>query len=167
MSETDSFERASAAALRFLSYRPRSQGEVRARLRRGFPSGVVESVIESLAERSLLDDGKFARLWSNNRDALNPRSAAAIRRELISKGVPRDDAEAAVSDLDDQDSAYRAGLKPARRLQQGDFPTFRRKLWGYLRRRGFSESVTRHTIGRLWDERPGSPSGPPGDEVDC
>ena len=105
-----------------------------------------------------MDDASFAKLWRDTRETLNPRSAAAIKRELILKGVASELAKSAVQDLDDRDSAYRAGLKPARRLAQSDFSTFQRRLWGYLQRRGFSPSVTRETIDRLWEEREGSPS---------
>ena len=153
MNEDESFQRASAAALRLLSYRPRSEAEIRTRLRPRFQARVVEQVIASLTEQRLVDDPKFARLWKDSRDSHSPRSAWAIKRELISKGVSRDVAEEAVCGADDEDSAYRAGAKPARRLEGADFTAFRRKLWGYLRRRGFSDSVTRHAIARLWDEQ--------------
>ena len=164
MNDSESLQRATAAALRFLSYRPRSEAEVRGRLRRRFPSHVVQQVVADLAEQSLLDDAKFARLWRDNRDSFRPRSAAAIERELIAKGVARDTAQAAVSDMDDHDAAHRAGLKLTRRLDRDDFATFRRRLWGYLQRRGFSGSVTRHAIDRLWDDlsRPDEAEDPAG-----
>ncbi|MCH7786140.1 MAG: regulatory protein RecX [Chloroflexi bacterium] len=152
MSNSESFQRVNAAALRFLSYRPRSEAEVRTRLLRRFPSNVVEEVIESLSEQNLLDDTSFSRLWTDSRVSHRPRSAAAIKRELITKGVAKDVAEDAVRDVDDQDSAYRAGLKLARRLEQADLNVFRRKMWGYLHRRGFGGSVARRTVARLWDE---------------
>ena len=152
MNESDIFLRANSAALRLLSHRPRSAGEVRLRLRRRFPDPVIEQVIERLSEQSLVDDSEFARLWKESRDSSSPRSSAAIRRELLLKGVDRDIAESAVHDMDDDDSAYRAGLKLTRRLPKKDFQTFRRKLWGYLQRRGFSHSVARLTVQRLWEE---------------
>ena len=152
MNDSESFQRANAAASRLLSYRPRSKALLRGRLSRRFPAHLVDRVIESLTEQALVDDVKFAELWTDSRDSLNPRSASAIRRELLSKGVAGDVADAAVRDIDDHDSAYRAGLGPARRLEQADVATFRRKLWGYLQRRGFSGSVTRHTIGQLLHE---------------
>ena len=163
MNESESLKRASAAALRLLSYRVRSEAEVRVRLRRRFPAHVVEKVMKSLAEKALVDDSSFARLWRGSRDSLNPRSATAIREELVSKGVARDVADAAVRDADDLDSAYRAGYKLALRLELADSSTFRHRLWGYLKRRGFSDSVTRHTIARLRDESQRSPSQPPSD----
>ena len=157
MNDSEPFKRASAAAQRYLAYRPRSESEVRKRLTGRFPPEIVDSVIGDLVERGLADDAGFAELWADSRSRLNPRSASAIRRELISKGVARDLAEHAVRDVDDVDAAYAAGSKHARRLSQSDSQTFRRRLWGYLRRRGFSSSVSRGTIDRLWDERQEGP----------
>ena len=160
MNDSEPFKRASAAALRYLAYRPRSESEVRKRLMGRFPPDIVEGVIDGLAQRGLADDTRFAELWADSRNRLNPRSASAIRRELVSKGVARDIAECAVREVDDQDAAYSAGSKHARRLSEADSTTFRRRLWGYLRRRGFSSSVSRGTIDRLWDERQESADDP-------
>ena len=153
MNDSESFQRAAAAASRLLSYRPRSAAELRVRLNQRFSAPVVDRVVESLLSRGALDDAAFAKLWKSSRDALNPRSATAIRRELVAKGVAKELAAATVSDADDLDNAYRAGSKAARRLQDTTAAAFRRRLWGYLRRRGFSDSITRTTIGRLWEER--------------
>ena len=109
--------------------------------------------MQALAERALVDDIRFAQLWSDSRDANNPRSAEAIRRELISKGVAGDIAEATAQNVDDRHGAYKAGYKRARQLEQTDYVTFRRRLWRYLQRRGFGASVIRETISRLWEER--------------
>lgn len=157
MNDSEPFKRASVAARRYLAYRPRSESEVRKRLTGRFPPEIVDFVIDDLVERGLADDARFAELWADSRNRLNPRSASAIRRELISKGVARDLAEHAVREVDDRDAAYAAGAKHARRLRESDSHTFRGRLWGYLRRRGFSSSVSRGTIDRLWDERQEGP----------
>ena len=161
MNDSESFQRASAAARRLLSYRARSKAEVRVRLRQRFPSQIVEQVIDDFVEKQLLDDSSFADLWTNSRESFRPRSASIIKRELLSKGVDRDIAEAAVQDVDDDDSAYRAGAKIARRLDTLDFDSFRHKLWGHLQRRGFSGSVTRRAVERLWSERQSAESQSP------
>ena len=38
-------------------------------------------------------------------------------------------------------------------LTDVDFPAFRRRLWAYLQRRGYSPSVARRAILRLWDSQ--------------
>ena len=153
MNDHGPLQRARAAALRLLTYRPRTAAEVRGRLLRRFDAAVVAQVIDELSDQSLLDDIQFAHRWTEGRDSRSPRSATAIRRELVSRGVERTVAEQAVGDLDDEDSAYRAGLKHARRTAGTDLQTFQRRLRGYLQRRGYSYAITRRTIDRLWAEQ--------------
>ena len=152
MNDSDPSQRVRAAALRFLSYRPRSEAEVRARLRRRFPAPLVEQVITGLREQALVDDAGFARLWTDSRDSSKPRSAWAIKRELRAKGIDSGLAEEAVREIDDEDAAYRAAQPLARRVHGNGIAAFRRRLWGLLKRRGFSDSVARRVINRLWDD---------------
>ena len=156
MSEPELSQRAYSAALRFLSYRPRSEAELRSRLRRRFSPAVVDQVVKILKEHDIVDDIRFARAWTESRDSFKPRSALAVKRELRAKGVSSGIAEDAVKGIDDDDNAYRAGLSQARKLEGAGLDTFRRRLWGYLKRRGFGDSVSRRTIMRLWDEAGGS-----------
>ena len=153
MSDSEPSQRAYDAALRLLAYRPRSESEVRTRLGRRFPSDEVDRVIDALKARGLVDDDAFSRLWSDSRNSRSPRSAAAITRELVSKGVSGETARQASAEIDDEDSAYRAGLRMARRYSEADHSSFKRKLWGRLKRRGFTDSVTRRAISRLWSDR--------------
>ena len=153
MSDSEPFQRAHATALRFLSYRLRSESEVRTRLLRNFSPQLVEDVLLCLKEGSLLDDARFAGSWRDSRVSLRPRSAAAIKRELVSKGIDRTTADDTVREVDDEENAYRAGLKAARRASNLDSVAFRRKLWGYLQRRGFGASVSRRVIAQLWQEK--------------
>ena len=152
MSDDPPLQRAHLAALRFLSYRPRTETEIKSRLHRRFPAPIVEQVLEMLKDEALVDDVRFAGEWTAGRESHNPRSGWAIKRELVAKGVDGLVAEDAVRDVDDEDNAYRAGLKAAGRLAGSDKPTFNRRIWAYLKRRGFSDSVSRRTITRLWEE---------------
>ncbi len=154
MNDSESFERASATALRFISYRPRTEAEVRARLSRKFAPQVVEQVVAALRqEQALLDDEAFARLWRDSRESLKPRSASAVKRELVSRGIASDLAAEAVRGMDDDENALRAGQKYLPRLQSADFVTFSRRMAAYLQRRGFGPSAIRRVIDRLWSER--------------
>ena len=158
MNDTEPVQSAYAAALRYLSYRPRSEAEVRARLRRRYSDALVEQILELLKDESMVDDARFAMQWRDSRSANSPRSAWAVKRELVAKGVDTGVAQEAVQGIDDGESAYRAGLKQARKYDNADLTTFRRRLMGYLRRRGYSDSVSRNTIDRLWEELGGEPA---------
>ncbi len=148
-SEEDQIGRAFRAGLRFISYRPRSRQEILRRLGRRFGARTVELALARLEEQGYVDDAAFARSWRESREAHRPRSAGLIRRELAQRGVGREVAEEAVAGLDDDASAYRAGQERLRSLQGLDYVAFRRRLEGYLKRRGFSASVIRRTLDRF------------------
>lgn len=141
------------AAWRLLSLRPRTSSELERRLATRFGSQAASWVIGHLRETGYLDDRSFASLWTRSRVEAHPRSASLIRRELAQKGVERELAEEATSGLDDEETAYAAALQGARHLKGEPFPVFRRKLWGYLMRRGFSHSLARRLVHRVWIER--------------
>lgn len=122
-------------------------------MRRKFPQDIAEHVIADLRDRSLIDDAEFARLWTESRLRAKPRSAWLVKRELINKGVSPDLADAAVSDYDDSENAYRAASEYSRRLDGADYETFHRRLYGYMGRRGFSASISRSVISSLWRSR--------------
>lgn len=149
-----SYRQAYGAALRLLSYRPRSEAELRNRLNRRFPSSTVDCVVRALIRQSLVDDQAFATLWAQSRDRQKPRSSAAIQRELVAKGVALETAASAASIVDDEESAIRSGEKFARQIADTDFVSFHRKLILYLKRRGYSGGVIRRTVSRLWEDLP-------------
>ena len=152
-SDSDQTRRASASAIRYLARRPRTEAEVLTYLRRHHPHDIAEQVVADLRERSLINDAEFARLWTESRMRSKPRSAWVIKRELVNKGIRRDLAEDAVSECDDAGNAYRAASTYSRRLDGADYDTFHRRLYGYMGRRGFSESISRSVISSLWRAR--------------
>lgn len=151
----DAYQSSLKAVLNLLGHRPRSEQELRQRLRRRFDEEMVEGAIQELKERQLLDDAAFARFWQENRITFSPRSQRMIRSELRQKGIASEIAQDAVEHLDDEESAYRAGQKKARLCPTTEYSTFRKKLGTFLVRRGFSYEVTEQTIRRLWQERVG------------
>jgi regulatory protein len=142
------------AAAGYLSYRPRSEYELRKRLlKRGFDDDSIEAVLAKLKGQGLIDDGDFARFWKENRQSFSPRSQWLTRLELKQKGVPNEIIEQVASTIDDADNAYKAATRRARSLMVSDYRSFRRRLGEYLKRRGFGYGVINKTIERLWQER--------------
>ncbi len=154
LAETDNLKRCFNAASLLLGYRPRSESELRQRLRRrGFTGTTVDNTILKLRETGLVDDTAFARFWRENRDYFSPRGRSLTRLELRKKGVPEEIINRVMEDIDDEDNAYRAGVKKARSLSRSDYPQFRRRLGDHLRRRGFNYGIINKTVERLWQEQ--------------
>ena len=153
LTRADRFDHCLNAASRYLSYRPRSESELKERLhQRGFDGDNVEAVITKLKEQGLVDDIAFAQFWKDSRESFRPRSQWLIRLELKQKGVAADIIDQVVNGGNDDDSAYRAALGKAHSLPRSDYQVFRRRLGEYLRRRGFGYGVISHTVRRLWQE---------------
>jgi len=149
----DHFHRCISAATRYLSYRPRSEFELRERLhQRGFYGDNIEAVLTKLKGQGLVDDMAFAQFWKDNRESFSPRSQRLTKLELRRKGVANNIIDQIAGSIDDEDSAYRAALSKARSLPLSDYRSFRRRLGDYLKRRGFGYGVTNHTVERLWQE---------------
>lgn len=149
----DSFQKAYNRALRFLSYRPRSEAEMRRYLQgKKVPPTIEAKVVERLTSAGLLDDQAFASYWVENRESFNPRGRYALRYELRQKGLNEETIALALEEIDEEDSAYRALINRARRMPPLDRGAFYKKLGSYLRRRGFSYEATSAALERTWRE---------------
>ena len=92
-------ERALAIAYRYLSPRERTQAEMRAHLQgKGIDERDTERSIRALAEQGHLDDGRFARLFVQDKRELDQWGADRIRQVLLARGLDPDVAEAALAD---------------------------------------------------------------------
>jgi len=149
----DAREKAYQQALLFLSYRARSEREIRQNLRKHeVPDAVIESTLERLRGVNLANDAEFAQAWVENRSAFRPRSKRALTAELRQKGLSEDSIQASVRDIDETSLAYQAARKRLERLKNLEWVEFRKKLSEFLARRGFSYSVAAQVISALWNE---------------
>ncbi len=144
MLAVDEIERAVAAALAFVSYRPRSERETRDRLRqKGYEPSAVEAAIERMTGWGYLDDEAFARWWVENRAEHRPRGKSLLTSELRAKGVAQDITSEAVaaSEIDEHAAALELSRKRMRSLSGLDAATRDRRLGAFLARRGFGWDV--------------------------
>lgn len=149
----DMRERALQQALLFLSYRARSEKEIRQNLlKHEFTEDAIETTLEKLRINNLANDPEFARAWVENRNTFRPRSRRALLMELRQKGLDDETAQAAVSGVDENALAYESALKRANRLKGLEWGEFRKKLSEYLARRGFPYSVIAPVVTRIWNE---------------
>lgn len=146
-------KKALAAAHNILSFRPRSEKELRLKLsQKGFDAKTISGCLDYLKKSGLVNDASFARYWAENRASFSPRSGRMVSLELRQKGVPVELAEATSEEVDDDSAAYAAGFKKASRLGIADHEEFRRKVGEYLKRRGFGYDVIDRSLKKLWDE---------------
>lgn len=152
--EEDAREVAIQKALRFLGYRARSVHEVRENLQKHeIPEAVIALTLERLQETGLLNDQEFAQAWVENRNTFRPRSHRALTLELRRKGLDDDVIQQTLEQTVNETSLVSdAARKYLRKVQGLDWPDFRKKLGGFLGRRGFSYEVIAPVVRELWAE---------------
>ena len=149
----DNVEIALQRAMNFLSYRVRSEQEVRQNLtKHGHTDQVIEEIIDRLKKGGLVDDANFAELWVENRSDFRPRGSQLLRMELRQKGIPDQVISNVLTEIDDHSLALKAARKKARRYQSLEWQEFRKKMNGFLARRGFHYGIISEVLPKVWEE---------------
>lgn len=162
--QRDRVEDAYERVLNYLSFRPRSEAEIRRYLvDKEVDQQVGEEVIARLLRAGLLDDQAFAKYWVENREAFHPRGKWALRSELRRVGIATEAIDNAISTVDDEAGALRAAQRKAYQMRSCDDQEFRRRLLSFLQRRGYSYDVADRVVRYLRqqviaDDLEGSPN---------
>ena len=103
------------AALRLLSYRPRSEQELRRRLeaeglRRSAP---VDEALARLRELGYVNDAAFARFYTETQQASRPRSQRLLTGELRRRGIEAEHRRGGDGGVSDEEAAYAAAAPTA------------------------------------------------------
>ena len=149
----DARERAFQQAMLFLSYRARSESEIRQNLRKHeIPEVVIDQTLDRLRQAGLANDTEFAQAWVENRSTFRPRSRRMLTLELRQRGLDEESMHSALENVDDEPLAYEAAKKRAARFKDLEWIEFRKKLSEFLARRGFSYSVIAPVVTLIWNE---------------
>ena len=147
-------QRALQFALHLLSIRARSHQEIAGRLqRKGFEAEVVAQVLQELTARRLLDDETFARGWVQarllHRHLGRRRLAEELREKGVSEEIARTILQEAFQEVSEEEVARQAAEKRFRVLAHLSGGVIRRRLAGYLLRRGFPREVVERVVNLL------------------
>jgi regulatory protein len=150
-------QRAYEAALRLIAYRDRTVHELRTRLAdKGFGPEAVEHAINRLKRLSYLDDAAYCERTINETLASRPAGPRWITDRLRLKGVhPEVIREALARAYPDElveQMAYRAAATRLKRYRSDEPRARRRKLAGYLSRRGFDYAAVQKALRRVLGE---------------
>ncbi len=142
-----------------LAARARSRMELRRLLlRKGEPAAQVDRVLDRLEGAGYLDDADFARQFARAKALGSGMSRRRVQQELARRGVDRATADTAIAEVfaeesvNEIDTVERLARKKLRTLARLDEPTRRRRLYGFLARRGFGSEEIREVLGRLGEE---------------
>ena len=137
------------AALRFLSFRRRTEKEIRDKLKgKGFDEKSIKSTIDKLKGYDLINDSEFATAWVKERLAYKPRGKKLLRQELWKKGIEKEIIDQVTDELcqHEDKSAIELLEKIKGRYKNLEPQVARRRMYGLLLRRGFSYEAVNHAL---------------------
>ncbi len=148
----DQFEKYLDKAYKFLTYRPRSEKEVRDNLKKmKAPQDIIESVITFLKGKKYLNDEEFAKWWIEQRIKFKQKSKKVLRIELLQKGIEKEliiklieeTEEKPIRDIDQAKEIVEKKIKKYKGLPKAEVY---HKLGAYLARQGFDWETIRSSI---------------------
>jgi len=134
-----------------LKFRYRSVAELQDKLtEKGFPESTVFELIEEYKRKGLLDDIKFAKMWTQDRMNLKPKGRLLVKQELKQKGLSEEAIEEGINDagLELQEYELARDLAKKRMQQLNGVPKLklRKRLYDYIVRRGFEYEVAAKAV---------------------
>jgi len=157
-------------ALRFLSFRPRSERELYNYLGIKIPKSlkienwdlkiskneIIDGVLGRLKRLGYVNDLGFSQWWVEQRQTHQPRGAQLIRSELYRKGIAQEIIDQVLPE-DEKGEIERAlaAAKKKLKLHKNLKPwEFKQKMGQYLARRGFDWETIKETLERLVESAP-------------
>lgn len=151
--QSEVYEKLMAQAIRFVSYRPRSEKEIRDYLTQKLSRShtiaplVLAHALRRLTELGYINDTEFSAWWVGQRTGRKPKGARVIRMELVRKGIAPEIIEDALREgMKGEQSEVNLAKATANKKRDTwkhlPLQEQKRKLSDYLLRRGFSSEIS-------------------------
>lgn len=141
--------RAYALAIVYLGAKPRTRKEIeRYLIRKEFEDENIQYALDRLENEHIVDDEQYARQFASGRLRNSLKGRRWIKQELQQRGISKEAAAEATDALDREVellAAKKAAEKKWRSLK-GELIDRKRKLMGYLLRRGFTGDIVKEAI---------------------
>jgi regulatory protein len=145
-------------ALRFLSFRPRSEKEMFSYLKKKQVDELnSQKIIDKLKEHKFLDDKEFASWWIEQRTLVKPRAFRVIKMELKQKGISKE----IIDEIEQsKELKLQTDSEMAIKLAQKRLPRYKNlpreevylKLSRFLISKGFSYDTVKRSIDEAFQE---------------
>ena len=154
MPDPESFKKAKAHALQYLSYRDRSKWELSQYLgKKEHPPPVIQKTLAYLVELDYVDDQRFALQWGQYKINKNKIGKNRLYMELLGKGVNKETIEGILSTLYEENPEMELAVECARKkwvtLKSFEEKKKKRLLVQYLQRKGFSSDIIYQSVRTL------------------
>jgi regulatory protein len=151
----DEKHRAYLDALQMIGRRPRSTKEVKVKLQhKGYEMPMIDQVTAQLQEQGYIDDGQFAKLWTEQRIYSQKKGRRWVQMELSQKGLSKESISEAMGAINSEDELQMA-TEVARKkwgTESGEEWDKRRRLTAFLLRRGYPNDIVKQAIKQVTGE---------------
>ncbi|CAI2717811.1 regulatory protein RecX [Nitrospina watsonii] len=154
MPDDDVLKQARNRALRYLTYRDRTEHEMRSYLAgKEFDAPTVDLVVDYLKRLGYVDDARFALQWGRYRIETKQFGRFRLKQDLRLKGLGDALIEETLRQLygehDEKELARDAAVRKLPKWKNLDKSKQRQRLAGFLQRKGFSSETVFDTVERL------------------
>ena len=154
MPDPESFKKAKAHALQYLSYRDRSKWELSQYLgKKEHSPPVIQKTLDYLTELNYVDDQRFALQWGQYKINKNKLGKNRLYFELLGKGVDKETIEGILNTLYEENPEMELAVQCARKkwitLKSFEEKKKKRLLVQYLKRKGFSSDIIYQSLMTL------------------
>lgn len=151
--QTDTLHKSYSLAINYLSYRMRSEKEIRDYLKdKETDPEQIEEVIKKLDQERLLDDQEFANSLVRTRIMTSSKGPLLLKKELLDKGVSAVKADEAIT-FYSFDKQYEKALKFAEKKMKNDGrKSYRQQIQSVqqtLMQKGFKGDVIQEVLANL------------------
>jgi len=141
-------------ALRFLSFRPRSEKEISDYLKKKQVDSIIsQKIITKLKESNFLNDVEFAKWWIEQRTLIKPRAWRIIKFELKVKGISDEIIQNSEFRIqNDEEIAMKLVEKKISRYKNLPKQEVYQKLSRYLASKGFDWETAKISIDEIFSK---------------
>lgn len=152
----DTLDKFYERTLRFLSFRQRSEKEIRDYLKKKDADDLTaKKIIDKLKEHKFLNDEEFAKWWVEQRTRVKPKADRVIKYELKQKGIDLKIIESLFENEDrsDFEKALVLAEKKMKRLDKlEDKRKVYERLGRFLASKGFNYDTIKEVIDRTFSK---------------
>jgi len=152
ITQEDERYRAYILAIAYLGAKPRTRKQIEQYLmRKQFEGANIEYALDRLEREKIVDDEGYAKEFAAGRLRSSLKGRMLIKQELQQRGVSKNAAADAISSLGYQEEleAAKAAAEKKWRSLKGETFEKKRKLMGFLLRRGFPGSIAKEAINSV------------------
>ncbi|MYE91636.1 regulatory protein RecX [Candidatus Poribacteria bacterium] len=151
--DADEGMRAKNYALELLTDQSYSKSQMGNQLhQKGFGTEAIEITLEDLEQLGHIKDESFAKKWVARRQRSKPKGKRVLAHELANHNIDRTTVDRVLGEIQDADEtklALQVAQQQAKRYQSLSPEVAKRRLHGFLLRRGFDYETIQSVIDRV------------------